>query len=265
MRAHAAITTELTPGGRTRVSCLRSQAPLMLRLTDPKGPEPWTANAVGPARVCLAAGAAGPIGGDEFALTVDVGAGSTLVLRDIAATLLLPGPHGEQSLLRTTIRIGDGATFVWLPEPVIAARRCSHRTEVRIELETSSRLILREELLLGRHGEPPGAVEQCLRVRIGGRPLLHQQLAVGPGREGWDSAAVTAGRRAVGSLLVVDPAWTDDPPAPALLGDAAATMPLAGPAVLVSAVATDALALRRQLDRGLAGLVSTAPAALVAP
>jgi urease accessory protein len=263
MRAAAALATEVVmpPGGprRSRVSTLRSQAPLMLRLTDPKGAEPWTAGDPGVVRVCLAAGAAGPIGGDELALTVDVGTGSTLVLREISATLLLPGPHGEQSVLRTTVRVGAGATLVWLPEPVIAARGCHHRSDVRVELGPGARLALREELLLGRHGEQPGAVVSHLQVRFDGRPLLHQQLAFGPGAVGWDGAAVTGGRRALGSLVVVDPAWADDPPAATLVGDTAAVMPLAGPAALVSALAPDALALRRCLDAGLALL--TAPTA----
>jgi urease accessory protein len=262
MRATAALAVEgvALPGGaiRSRVSTLRSQAPLMLRLTNPKGPEPWTGSVTAAARVCLAAGAAGPIGGDEYALSVDVGPGSTLVLREISASLLLPGPHGEQSALRTTVRVGAGATLIWLPEPVIAARGCHHLTDVRVELESGARLVLREELLLGRHGEQPGAVVQHLQVRIAGRPLLHQDLALGPGAVGWDSAAVTGGRRALGSLVVVDPAWADDPPQAFLLGNTAAVLPLAGPAALVSALAPDALALRRCLDEGLALL--TAPA-----
>lgn len=262
MRARAALATECVtlPDGaaRTRVSTLRSQAPLMLRLTHPKGPEPWTGHDHGAARVCLAAGAAGPVGGDELVLTVDVGAGSTLVLREISASLLLPGPHGEQSSLRTTVRLGAGATLVWLPEPVIAAHGCHHLTDVRVDLAPGARLVLREELLLGRHREQPGGVVQQLRVRLGGQPLLNQRLAVGTGAVGWDSPAVTGGRRALGSLVVVDPGWADRPPEPVLLGDTAAVMPLVGPAALVSVLAPDALGLRRCLDAGLALLTASA-------
>lgn len=262
MRASAALAVEHVGSagrpGRSRVTTLRSQAPLVLRPTHPKGPEPWTAGDPAAVRVCLAAGAAGPIGGDAYAFTVDVGTGSTLVLRQVSATLLLPGPHGERSSLHTTVRVGEGATLVWLPEPVIAARGCAHLAEVRVELATGARLVLREELLLGRYGEQPGSVLQRLRIRRGGRPLLDQQLALGPGAPGWDSAAVTGGRRALGSLVVVDPAWAEDPPEAALLGDTAAILPLEGPAALVSVLAPDALALRGCLDEGLARLTSPA-------
>jgi urease accessory protein len=261
MRATAALGVEAValPGGavRSRIRTLRSQAPLMLRPTHPKGPEPWTGDDAGASRVCLAAGAAGPIGGDAYTLDVEVGAGSSLVLREISASLLLPGPHAEQSTLRTTVQVGAGATLVWLPEPMIAARGCHHRTDVRVELAAGARLVLREELLLGRHGEQPGAVAARVRIRLDGRPLLHQDLTLGPGAVGWDSAAVTGGRRAFGSLVVVDPAWEDTPPPAALLGDAAAVLPLPGPAALVSAVAADALQLRDCLDAALSLL--TAP------
>ncbi|MZD57106.1 urease accessory protein UreD, partial [Streptomyces sp. SID5606] len=45
-----------------------------------------------------------------------------------------------------------------------------------------------------------------------------------------------------------------EPPAARVLGEGAAVMPLAGPAALVTAVAPDALRLRRLLDGALASL-----------
>lgn len=57
-----------------------------------------------------------------------------------------------------------------------------------------------------------------------------------------------AGHRAAGQLLVVDPVYEDKPPEPVSLGPTAVLTPLAGPAALVTALAVDALALRRVLD-----------------
>jgi urease accessory protein len=255
MRAQAELATECSGGrGLTRVATLRSQAPLMLRLTRPKEAEPQAVSAADAARVCVAAGAAGPIGGDEYTLHVDVGAGSTLVLGDISATLLLPGPHGEVSRQRTDIHVAPSATLVWRPEPLIAAQDCHHVNDVRVALDSGARLLLREELLLGRHGERPGTVHQRLRVRLGGQPLYQQHLTIGPGIAGWDSPAVAGNHQAIGSLVVVDPAWNDGAPPTKLLADDAARLPLAGPAVLISALAADSLALRHSLDSGLASL-----------
>jgi len=93
-------------------------------------------------------------------------------------------------------------------------------------------------------------------VRRAGRPLLDQHLAYGPGAPGgWDRAAVLGGHRAVGQLLLVDPAFDHGLPAPRLLGTTAALTPLAGPAVLVTALAPDARLLRAVLDEALEGLL----------
>ncbi|MFP5347806.1 MAG: urease accessory protein UreD [Actinomycetes bacterium] len=232
----------------------------MLRPTSIGGPVPlrrWKLTEASPVRVALVGGAAGPLGGDDLRLHVDVGAGASLVLKGVAATLVLPGPHGQASSSEVSLRVGAGATLVWLPGPVIAAAACSHRAVTRIELAPGARLLAREQLVLGRHGERPGALRQRLRVTIGARPLHDQELRVGPESPGWDGAAVTGGRRALGSVVVVDPAWADSdgPALPAVASSAdVARLPLDGPAVLVTALAPDMVTLRERLETAVAGL-----------
>jgi hypothetical protein len=60
---------------------------------------------------------------------------------------------------------------------------------------------------------------------------------------------VLGGARAVGSLLTVDPSWQDPArrPPPWTSRDAAA-LDLDGPARLITALAADTVALRRQLS-----------------
>ncbi len=122
----------------------------------------------------------------------------------------------------------------------------------RAELAPTARLVLREEQVLGRHGEPTGTLTTRLTVHRAGRPLLDQQLAYGPGAPGgWDGAAVLGGHRAVGQLLVVDPAYEEEPVPSASLGPTAVLTPLPGPGVLVTALAPDARLLRGLLDEAL--------------
>lgn len=255
MVARASLATERVVSGSgravSRVRVLRSHAPLVLRPTLPKGREPLVHRMTGIARVSLATGAAGPLGGDDFALDIHVGAGSTLVLNEISATLLLPGARGGRSRMRIAVTVDDGATFLWLPEPVIAAHGCDHVHEIDITLASDARLFLREELLLGRHREQPGHLTQHLRVRRAGRSLFQQQLALGPTAKGWRSSAVLGAHKCIGSVLVVDPAWSTRTPDTCVLGRDAALLSLEGPAVLVSALADDTLGLRRQLDCGV--------------
>ena len=265
MRASAHLAVARAGAGTavgTRITRLHSDPPLVLRPTNPAGPESlrrWNLEELAPARVSLVAGAAGPIGGDDLHLSIEVGPGAGLILRTVAATLVLPGPHRQPSHSEISVRVAEDGVLVWLPGPTIAARDCRHQIITRVALEPGARLLLREELLLGRHGEQPGAIRQRLRVCLGDSPLYDQELELGPGAAGWDGAAVTGGRRALGSLLVVDPDWHGHPfEAPPSTADAETTlMPLSGPAVLVTALANDAFTLRSRLDSGLTALEAT--------
>lgn len=260
MRAHAHLVTELrgaaTGASRSCVSTLRSEPPLVLRVARAKAPEPWADDLTDVVRVALTAGAAGPVGGDELTLLVTVGAGSSLVLSEISSTLLLPGPHGEQSRTRVRIHVEVGGTLIWLPEPMIAVRGCDHVNDVTVDLDEGARFFMREEVLLGRHGELSGQVTQRVRVRLGGRPLYRQDVRIGTPEA--STPAVLGDHRAVGSAVIVDPSWIDDPPARHRIGRErdgdAAVLPLVGPAALITALAADNLQLRSHLATGLGAL-----------
>ncbi|WP_324754180.1 urease accessory protein UreD [Roseovarius sp. Pro17] len=252
MFARAALSSGLAANGRdSRVETLRSDGPLVLRKSNPKGPEPLTQRRHGVARVALAAGTAGPLGGDSYALDVHVGAGSTLVLLEVSAMLVLPGAGGDRSHMSIDVTVEEGATFVWWAEPIIAARRCNHRHDVRIALAEGARMILREEMILGRHGETPGDFTSRLRITRAGAALYDQQLSFGPSADGWNGAAVLGHGRAVGSIIAVEPDWEEAPPPALPYHQDAVLTPLAGPGVAIGAVASDSLELRRLLTQGL--------------
>lgn len=178
--------------------------------------------------------AAGAVGGDQPSLHVSVGPGSALVLSESSTSLLLPGVHAERSCTCTRIHVAAGGTFVWLPQPMIAATGCHHLDDVRVEAEEGTRSLMRDEVLPGRHGEAPGGPAQHVHVRLGNRPLHRQDLGVGAHAPGWDSPAVTGAHRALGSVLAVGPDRArGTPPAQVLPEENAALLPLAGPAVLV--------------------------------
>ena len=256
MRAHARIEAARDErSGCTRIIRLRSDPPLVLRPTHVEGPRPpgsWDLSGRSTARVSLVAGAAGPLGGDHLQLDLVVGPGATLVVRGVAASLLLPGTHGEPSSSETTMRVAEAGTLVWLPQQLIAARGCDHTTSTRVTLDAGARLLAREEVLFGRHGEEPGCLRQHLRVILAGQPLLDQELSVGVWAPGWDGPAITGGHHAHGTLLTVDPTRQpgDATNLPAACPDVA-VLRLAGPAVLVTALAPDAHTLRRRLDSAL--------------
>jgi len=233
------VSAALDAQGRTRVESLRSAAPLVLRAT--------------PEAVYMVGGAAGPIGGDDLRLDIEVGPGASLTMRSAAAAVALPGPRGEASTLVVRARVGEGGTLRWLPEQSVAARGCRHEVRTEVTLAPGSRLAWREELLLGRHGEEPGCWRARSLIDLHGRPLWRHELRLGDDTPGWDGPAVLGRSRAVGSLLVVDPAWAGEGPEPMVLSGTAAVLPLGGPAVVVSALADDAPALRECLEEGWRG------------
>lgn len=252
MRCHAVIDTEYVPGrDESRIARLRKQAPLVPRSTQPTGFEPYVRRGVGPARVALATGAAGPLGGDEYLLEINVGVGSTLVLREVSATLVLPGPHALPSLMRCRVNVAAGASLVWIPEPIIAARGCDHTQHVEIELAADARLFYREELVLGRHGEAPGNLSSFISVRREGSPLSIQQFDLGPRHPGWRSAAVAGGKSAIGSVVIVEPNGAPGPRR-RLVDELTLLAHVEERTTQITALADDSLTLRGRLDAALA-------------
>lgn len=234
MRAEALIVTHRDERGRTRLTRLRGQVPLVLRQIA--GLDPVT--------VCLVGGAAGPIAGDDLKLHIEVGEGTVLRIISAAAAVVLAGPAGATSQLTVTAAVAAAGRLEWLPEQVIAAAGCDHRATARVTLAEGAQLIWRDELICGRYAEEPGYAVMSMNVQYAGRPLLRQAFAVGTGAPGWDGPAVLGGARAAGTVLFVNVMST--PPAGSV------QFPLAGgPACLRTAVAPDAHGLRAQLGLGL--------------
>jgi urease accessory protein len=232
LTARAAVASRVDAAGRSRVTVLRSDGPLALRET--------------PLGVDLIGTAAGPLGGDDLTLDIDVGAAACLVIRSAAGMLLEPGPHGGTSALRISARVGPGGRLDFAPQPTVAAAGCDHRAATQIDLAAGATLRWREEIILGRHGEPPGRCLSRLDVTVAGVPAYRGELTVGSPQTD-RSSAVLDGAGAVGSVLLIDAAR---PGATAAVRDGLAVLPLAVPGTAVTATAPDAFTLARRLDLG---------------
>ncbi|WP_233521635.1 urease accessory protein UreD [Streptomyces triticagri] len=242
---------EARPDGRggTALPLLAGAGPLAPRRT--RAPVP------GEAHVTLVGAMSAPLGGDRLAVEVGVAPGARLRVTASGATLALPGAGSDPADYRIRLTVGQDATLHWLPEPLVSVCGSALRQTTCAELAPGARLLLREEQVLGRHGEPCGRLTTRLTVRRAGRPLLDQELDCGPGAPpGWDGPAVLAGHRAIGQLLLVQPEFESGPVQPQTLGEYAALTPLGGPAALVTAVAPDALTLRTILDEAASDLLN---------
>lgn len=246
VRATARIEARDDGRGGTSLPVLDGEGPLALRRIRGAGPE---------ARVMLVGAMSGPLGGDRLAVEARVGTGARLRVGSAAATIALPGQAKGEARYVVRLDVAEGGELCWLPEQLISAGGSDLVVSSRIDLASGARLVFREEQVLGRVGEEPGRLTSRLTVVRDGRALLDQELACGPGAPGgWDGPAVLAGHRALGQLVVVKPEFEKDLPTARPLGEYAAITPLAGPAVLVTALAPDALLLRRVLDEALGEL-----------
>ncbi|MFD6314710.1 urease accessory protein UreD [Streptomyces nigra] len=250
VRARARIVARPDGRGGTALPVLDGDGPLAPRRTRGTG---------GEAHVLIVGAMSGPLGGDHFTVDAEVLAGASLRVGSAAATLALPGQGKGGARYDVRLSVADDAELRWLPEQLICARGGDLTVTTEVDVGATGRLVLREEQVLGRVGEEPGRLASRIRVRVAGRVVLDQELKCGPGAPGgWDGPAGLGGHRAAGQLVVVRPEFATSPVAPRVLGESAAVLPLAGPAVLVSAVAPDALRLRATLDEALA-LLGPAP------
>jgi urease accessory protein len=191
----AAARLDVRPGpGRQRLTWNQAW-PVVLRPT-------------GDDRVHLVHGAGGPLGGDEFALHVEVAAGAGLRVRSAGVTLVQPAgarpaPDPPAPARWTvTADVGAGAWLDWAPEATVVCTDADLDSRLRVRVDGSATALVRELVVLGRHGERGGRYRGELTVEVGGLPLLaHTTLldgadpvVCGPGG--------SAGARAVGTLVL---------------------------------------------------------------
>lgn len=227
--ASAAVRAERDDAGRIRLTRLRSDGPYALRAA--------------PDAVYLVGAAAGPLGGDELNLDIEVAAGAALTVRSTTSSVLLPG-RGE-SCTRVRATVAPGAHLDLALEPAIAAEGCLHRSVALLSLASGATLRWREELVLGRHGETAGRCTARADVTVDGVPLLRHELRL-PEPAPHPGGAVLGGARCAGSVLLAGPG----PAGERYAAEGLAVMPLAGPGVLVTALAPDSATLRRRLLQG---------------
>lgn len=225
LRAAARVEVD----GEGRCTVLRSAPPLTFRRTGDC--------------LHLIGTAAGPVGGDRLRLDLVVAPGGTLTVKGVAASLVHPGPTGEPSSMELDVEVGEGATLRWLPRPMVLVDGCDHTVTARIRLGAGARLLWRDEVVLGREDEPSGSLLQRLCVDLEGRPLLRNDLAVGPRWSGSAGPAGVDGAGAIATLVGVGlvPVVTSVPDV------RLASLPLGDGATLVTALAPSASRLARAL------------------
>ncbi|WP_214408252.1 urease accessory protein UreD [Pseudonocardia lacus] len=214
---------------------------------------PVVVRATGADRVHLVHGAGGPLGGDDFSLDVEVLAGASLCVRSAAVTLVQPAGAAATAPAhwRVAAEVGGGGWLDWAPEPTVVCDGAAMCSRLRVRLAADAGAVLREQVVLGRHGQRGGRHRGELVVEVGGEALLAHTTELDGADDVLRGPGGTAGSRAVGTLLLagyaaVAPA--PQHPAGEAPGVRWAWTELAGPGRLLIAVGEPG-AVGAQLDR----------------
>ena len=228
------------------------------RLVDVHCEPPLTLRRVagppGTCALCLVGSAAGPLAGDELHLDLDLRPGARATLQSTGAAIAQGAGGGRSSM--TTIRLGAHARLAAMPPPVIVAQGAQLALTIDVDLAATAAIRWREIVVLGRSGEPPGAVTVRWDVVRDGRPVLRQFVDLtDPVLAGW--AGMTAGARVLASVLVSDPELTA---ATVVHSPTAVTARIDDHTTLTTVLGSDAYDIQATLDRALSSCppVSTA-------
>lgn len=244
MNGGVRIRTELGDDGGTRLVELSATAPYAVKNT-PQG-------------VHIVGAAASPLDGDQLFIDLDIGAGTSLVLRTVAATMAWPSRIDRgPSVMTVTAKVGEGARLHWLPEPIVPVQGCRHELHTRIELARTACLLWREEIILGRANEGPGSLLAMSRIEREGEALLHQRLVIdGTAARIHAAPGIIGEARATGSVLAVGPGTPEHTATIATSELHGAVLELEGGGRLASATAASVVQLRHWLDAREAALAA---------
>ncbi|SCX41282.1 urease accessory protein [Klenkia marina] len=171
MRTLVEVVARPGPGGRTVLPVVRASGQLAVRRT-------------GPTTVHLVATAFGPLGGDDAEVRLVVEAGARLIVRTVAAAVVLPA-RGESPPSLQRIRAEVAGVLDVRPEPTVVTAGAHHRAVLHAQLTEDAELTATEQVQLGRSGEQPGRWTGTTRIERAGVPLLHTTVGLGPGAAAW--------------------------------------------------------------------------------
>lgn len=124
--------------------------------------------------------------GDAVELDIEVGAGCSLEVHDIGGTVAYPPRERpadqpgdvEPSRWSTTIRLSEGAALSWHGLPLVVSQGAVTLRRTTAHLGEGARLLMRETVVLGRHGETGGRVTSALSIGDAHGPVLLEETSL---------------------------------------------------------------------------------------
>jgi urease accessory protein len=148
----------------------------------------------------------GVVGGDQLSISARVGDRARALLTTPGAAKWYKA-NGYQSQQQVTLEVGTGASLEWLPQETIFFDAASIRLDQTVNLAEDAAYISAEILCFGRtaSGESftTGRIEQCTRIRRGGKLIWFEQGAIDAAGNAMQSPLGLAGKTVCATMIAV--------------------------------------------------------------
>lgn len=207
-RARGAASIRWTGDGPTTVlDDLYQSGCLRVRLPRP-GAGGAAAAAGQPPQAVLINTSGGLTGGDRLEVAVTAAAGTEAIVTTQACEKIYRTSAGEV-LCEAALRVDDGATLYWLPQPAIVFDRAALLRSIDVRLAPTARLFALEATVLGR-GAMGETVQSCRvrerwRVRSNTRLLWASEQCIEDPLRCGALPSLLAGARAAATIVQAGP------------------------------------------------------------
>jgi urease accessory protein len=151
------------------------------------------------ARVALVPDGALLLAGDRIRIVIAVGPGALLELVEPGGTVAYD-MEGGSARWEVSATVAAGAALLWHGEPFVVSEGARVRRTTELVVADDALVAVREVLVLGRHGEEAGALDQRTRCADeGGAPLLVERLEI----DAMTCGALLGGHRVVASVTAL--------------------------------------------------------------
>jgi urease accessory protein len=134
--------------------------------------------------------------GDSVHIDIEVGAGCTLEVEDIGGTVAYPGT----SSWNVRASVGAGGCLLWKGLPFVVTDEGRSLRTTDLTLGEGAQALIRETLVLGRHGETGGAIVSRFTATDRDGPLLVEHLEADGAHPG---PGILGSHRVIDSVLAL--------------------------------------------------------------
>ena len=147
----------------------------------------------------------GMLKGDSYEMEFEAGK-DTRIMITAQSYQKLYNTAGGKTTQNVRIKVADGSSFAYIPQPVIPFNKNTFTSNMEVELEEGSKLFLADILSCGRQGMGErylfSGFSSRLQVNVAGRPMFLDNTRLLPGQVDFDSLGFFEGSLCQGLIYL---------------------------------------------------------------